>query len=386
MKKLYIAFGLIVFSFVMFLGDFPSPKPSLEKVALSVITLCSGSSFKPTCYEEEIPKLMVHLSMEDTFAVTEIIQSQVSDFPYCHVLGHKVASLETKKDPSKWKSVMARCPRGTCSNGCVHGAFQERYKYENLSAQELLAAKKDFETVCEKSDSFEPTGLEQGSCYHALGHLMMYLTNADIKASVDACDEVAKKADGRDFTNVCYAGAFMQIFQPLDTDDLALIKKFVINQDNAWVFCSGFPDKKRNSCWEESWPLFLEKISIGRGLIDFCLKLGSGAQKCTRDLLYIMPIQFRFNLNAISDYCAGLPGDYRGMCFAMTASRILEIDRRNGEKAVSFCTSLEVKDKDVCLNQVIKDAEFDFNKRSPDYIGICTVMPEPWKGKCLKYE
>lgn len=386
MKNIVLVIVFVVLAFTGLFGEFPRPRPSPEKISLSVISKCQNSPVKEVCYEEEIPKLMRYLSMEETFEVTQIVQNNVPDFPYCHVLGHKVASIETKKNPADWKSVMARCPSGVCSNGCVHGAFQERYKFEDLSKEEFAKAKKDFETVCEKGDSFNPTGLEQGSCYHALGHLMMYLTKADISLSVDACDDVALKSDGRDFRNVCYAGAFMQIFQPLDTDDKSLVSKFTLNSNNVWEFCSGFTEAKRNSCWEETWPIFLEKISIGRGLIDFCAKLGKGSERCTKDLLYIMPIQFRFNTDSINRYCKGLPQDVRGMCFAMTASRLLEIDKRNGDKTVDFCTSLEKRDMDICLNQVVKDAAFDFNKDSEEFYKVCSRMPQPWQDKCFENE
>ncbi len=384
MKKIMVVLSLIILlGYFAVSKEWPKVNLSLDKISKAIIYKCADANTKSVCYEEEIPKLTNVLTMEQTFDVTGVIQSKVADFPYCHVLGHKLASIETKKDPSQWKSVMARCPAGTCSNGCVHGAFQERYKYEDLSKAEFVLAKKDFETVCEKSDSFNPTGLEQGSCYHALGHLMMYLTNADIKESVIACDEVALKSDGRDFRNVCYAGAFMQIYQPLDTDDKSLVSKFNLNSENSWQFCSTFEESKRNACWEESWPVFLQQISVGRGLLDFCGMLGTGSEKCVRDLLYIMPIQFRFDYKSIWTFCKGLTQKYQGQCFAMTASRILEIDKRNGQKTIDFCMSLDTTDKDVCLNQLLTDLRFDFTFGSPGYNSVCDKLPEPWKSRCF---
>jgi hypothetical protein len=321
--------------------------------------------------------------MEDTFSVTRIVQNADSDFPYCHVLGHKLASIETKKEPSKWREVVARCPSGVCSNGCVHGAFQEKYKDDVLTGQSFTDAKKEFENVCEENQNFKITGLTQGSCYHALGHLLMYITNADINSAVSTCDEIAKKKDGRDFSGLCYDGAFMQIFQPLDTDDKSLIKNIAPSAANAYSFCQKFSGEARTSCWTESWPLFLTQITKGKGLIDFCSRLDTrGKNECYTDLLYIMPIQFRFNMNAINIYCNEFPQPLQSKCFSMTASRILEIDSRNVKRTVDYCSSLNGVNRTVCLDKIVSDAKFDFDTKSPEYGQICTLLSEPWKTKC----
>ncbi|MBX9765211.1 hypothetical protein K2X83_01060, partial [Patescibacteria group bacterium] len=112
----------------------PSPEKNLERLAEKVIATCSKESYPPTCYDEEIPRLMdTGLSMEEAFQVTTVIQNKVSDYFYCHVLGHNLSAKETAKDPSKWTEVVARCPVGMCSNGCLHGAAQERFRAESLS-------------------------------------------------------------------------------------------------------------------------------------------------------------------------------------------------------------------------------------------------------------
>lgn len=368
---------------IFLLSKFQALTNTASSLAEKVIRKCRTSDFRNLCYEAEIPKLMKFLSMEDTFSVTQVVQGKDSDFPYCHVLGHKLASIETKKDPDKWREVIARCPSGLCSNGCVHGAFQEKYKDDVLTGQLFNDAKKEFENLCEESQSFKITGLTQGSCYHALGHLLMYVTNADIEKSTDTCDEIAKKKDGRDFTGLCYDGAFMQIFQPLDTDDKSLVKNIAPTAENAYAFCQKFAGEKRTSCWTESWPLFLSKISNAGGLIDFCSRLDThGKDECYSDLFYIMPIQFRFNLNSINNYCSEFPKDLQARCFAMTGSRILEIDKGNVKRTVDFCNSLTRVNKTACFDRITLDAKFNFGTKSAEYGQICSLVPEPWQTKC----
>ena len=272
MKERILAF-LVILVFLA-AGLFISRRSvSFEEYAERIIKKCAKQGREVGCYDKEIPKLLASLSMEDVFKVTALIQEKDRSYTYCHVLGHKLAGLETKKDPSKWREVVGRCPVGVCSNGCVHGAFQERYRADVLQGEEFEKAKNELKDVCEAREGFNPTGLEQGSCYHALGHLLMYISGADIRKSVASCDEVGLKKDGRDFRGLCYDGAFMQIFQPLEPEDIALVFKVKQTKETVRDFCSQFTSDMKTSCWTESWPLFFEEIITPKGLINFCANI-----------------------------------------------------------------------------------------------------------------
>jgi len=105
---------------------------ALQKYADDVLAKCQSETYSPGCYDREIPKLMDYISMEDAFKVTSIVQGEDKTYTYCHVLGHKLAAREIDKDPSKWKEVVTRCPSGICSNGCIHGGFQEKFRSETF--------------------------------------------------------------------------------------------------------------------------------------------------------------------------------------------------------------------------------------------------------------
>ncbi len=380
-------FSILIFAaaLLFFVLKLPAKQIPLEILAQRVINKCKNSNPTEICYNNEIPKLMKFLSMEETFAVTAIVQGKDNSFPYCHVLGHELSSIETKKNPDNWRDVVARCPSGVCSNGCVHGAFQEKYKDEVLNGTSFTEAKNEFKDLCEANSNLGLTGLTQGSCYHALGHLLMYVTGADINKTLATCDGVAKKSDGRDFRNLCYDGAFMQIFQPLDTDGKSLVRNFNLNKNNAWDFCKQFVSGRRDSCWQESWPIFLSELSNPMGSKNFCSKLDENSQEaCYVDVFYIMPIQFGFNKSSITNYCSGFSEPLQKKCFAMTASRILEIDKRNGGEAVTFCNQLSDVNKSACFDQIVKDASFDFLPDSSEFANICSQLPSEWSVKCFK--
>ncbi|MEN9621829.1 MAG: hypothetical protein RLZZ67_263 [Candidatus Parcubacteria bacterium] len=354
-------------------------------LAHTTVTKCSSSKYKPTCYDDEIPKLMGQISMEDAFQVTRLIQDEDPSYRYCHVLGHKLAARETAVDPDKWQDVIKRCPSGLCSNGCIHGAFQERFRKEVLTDEEIEVLKPQFENVCENRSGFNPTGLEKASCYHALGHLFMYVTGADIRKSVSLCKEMTVKPEN-DYSQLCFDGSFMQIFQPLEPDDFALIVGKEVDKKHVKAFCDDYAGKQKGSCWSESWPLFREELYKPENLINHCNYLSEKQERgrCFNALLYVYTAQMGFNQDKVFDYCSAMPSKYSGNCFAQASSRLIETDYRNGPSAVALCEKGAMYDVDnLCFKELLKYSTFNFHQGSEAFKSFCAVMPVPWNEKCF---
>lgn len=380
-----IVLGFLVFLTLQTFGAQINKKP-LPAYADQVISACSQESYRPSCYDREIPKLMDFLSMEEAFQVTSLVQQRDLSYVYCHVLGHELSAREVAKSPDGWKEVVSRCPSGLCSNGCIHGGFQERFRAESLNDEQIKAVKPDLEMICEDRPSWRPTGLEQGSCYHALGHLTMYLTGAEIDSAVALCDEIAYKNDGRDYRQLCYDGAFMQIFQPLEPEDLALVQGKQPKRDQVAGFCNNFEGKRKSSCWTESWPLFTEELSKPEGLTAFCSKQDQTDQdRCYEVLAYVFTAQFNFDEEKIKSYCSGLTEGRSNRCFANAASRFIETDYRNIDKSVTLCFTIQEKDKDgVCFKELAKYAIYNFHPGSTESLKLCGSIPEQFRGQCDK--
>lgn len=388
-----IILAILIFSAVLTLI---SLKPGIIKTAASldqltkeVIEKCQNSKYQPDCYDKQIPLLMAapnSLSMEEAFKVSKILQSKVTNYNFCHVLGHKIASFETQKDPSKWKEVISRCPSGTCSNGCIHGAFQEKFRSEYLSLNEIDTIKPELLTICRKRADWNPTGIEQGSCYHALGHLNMYLTNADILKSISLCQELAFNETGLDFTKVCFDGVYMQIFQPLEPEDFALVRGKVPQKEAVKSFCSQYDPNSFGSCWNESWPLFKEELSTVEGSINFCqTQQGPEQARCFDNLFYRAPIQFNLESDKTLNYCKNFPDKLRGNCFAQAALRFIQSESDLIEKAIDFCQkSIEFDPSQRCYEELTTKAAFNFHPESPEFKQICNTLPEKWQTKCPK--
>lgn len=387
-KFLILLIFIILFELLVLRRNQALPSKSIEQYANEVLEKCASSSHHQSCYDKEIPLLMdkpASLTMEQAFEVTREVQAKDSSFPYCHVLGHNLSAKEVRKDPSRWKEVVTRCPSGLCSNGCIHGGFQEKFRAESFSDEQIRQVKPDLLDLCEKRGKWNPTGLEQASCYHALGHLTMYLTSADINKSIKLCEEIAVKVDGRNFLQVCLDGSFMQIYQPLEPEDFALIKGKEVSKDKVDSFCAGFWGHAKASCLSESWPLYRQDlINNPNELVKFCSKEAKDAQsRCFEGLFYVLTAQFNFDLSKIQNYCLKLPSDVQKRCYANAASRMIETDYRNISKSVDLCQSAPINSQSACFDELLKYSTYNFHAGSSQFYSLCNGLPQPWKTKCL---
>ncbi len=370
-----------------------SPEAPLERAAAQVLEACRDANYTPGCYDQEIPKLMDRgFSMEEAFRITALVQKEDPEYWYCHVLGHNLSAREAAKDLSKWNEVIARCPVGQCSNGCLHGTFQERFRDQVLSDDELEELLPKLSIICENGPARTFTGLEQSSCYHALGHLAMYITHADTIRATSLCDRIAFRDEEHDFRRVCYDGAFMQIYQPLEPEDFALIEGIAPQtQLDSEKFCNTFSGIKHESCHRESWPLYLENIKNPEGLMNFCDYLGEsterGVRACYNSMLFVLTAHFQLDGSRIFPICEGLSETWKGQCYANAASRILEIDYQLVPKAVSFCEEAERKGVgNRCWAELLFYSTFNFHEGSLEFNTLCEALPEPWSTRCYNGE
>ena len=368
----------------LFYGSLSTPKDeiTINNYAKKVIEKCSSEEHRSSCYDKEIPKLMDKIIFEDTFRVTRIVQKHEGDkYAYCHILGHNLSAKETAKDSSKWKEVITRCPSGMCSNGCIHGAFQEKFRTESMTDTEIDELIPELKTVCEARGIWSPTGLEQASCYHAMGHLIMYISGGNINKSNEVCEKVAPN-----ILQMCYDGNFMQIFQPLETEDIDLVKDFAPKTiEEAEKFCNNYTGLKKSSCHQESWPLYFSQIITPTGLVKFCSYTQDTAvqTRCYNSLFYVITAQFKLDPERIEKFCSAIPDPRKGLCFSDSASRMIETDYSMAERAVALCRIAETFNVgDSCYNELIKYSTFNYHKGSSEAKYLCSVLPKIWKNKC----
>lgn len=365
------------------------PKKSLQVYADAVVKACEKESYAPSCYDREIPKLMDKISMEDAFEVTRLVQVKDQRYLYCHVLAHNLSLRETSKDITKWKDVVARCPTTVCNNGCQHGALMRRFNAESLTDDQIQEVKPDLLDVCEPRGSWNPREIERSMCYHALGHLNMFITDADIPKSVSLCNDISVKSDGRNYTQTCTQGVLMSVYQPLEPEDFALVKDIAPTKNTVNAFCNQFTGEAWFACHSESWPLFLEDIKKPTGLLRFCSYTSDPDKKhnCIAtglSILTVLMVVDRDNkLDTLTTYCNELPRLEKGQCFASSAFRLVQIDPRYIDTAISVCEAAEVSGVgDPCYSYVLQHKDQSFAKGSGEATDYCNHFKDPWKEKC----
>lgn len=394
--------ALLVMSEIIFLllgGSFLSRSKEIAKAknlsrleiqdyARKILEKCAEQNHHAVCYDEEIPKLMDTISMEDAFEVAKVVQKDDPQYLYCHVLAHKLSARELQKDFTKWTEIIPRCPLGVCANGCQHGVMQELVRNEILSDTQIETLKPDLQSVCEESDSWKPTRFEQAHCYHGLGHMFLYITNADTSKASILCDEIGKKKDGRNFSSLCHQGLFMQLFQPIEPEDFTLVAGKQPKKEELMAFCRKFGSgQKAEDCWIEGWPLYRDEIATPLGTTDFCFVFNDARSqdRCFQQLFYGYAQLNNFNSEKIQRFCDGVPAQRKGECLSDGASSMIQAESNMIEKAGNLCKSVEDKNVgNACYEGLVDTAFYTYNIGSKEIGRICKLLPSPLKEKCVK--
>jgi hypothetical protein len=366
-------------------GSTSHSQAELREFAQKIVALCKDSQYRPSCYDKEIPKIMeLGVSMENTFLVTTIIQEMDSSYWYCHVLGHNVSAKEVTFNKTPWNKVISRCPFGQCSNGCLHGAFQEKFRGETISDDELHSLMPEFEAICRRATSSRHlTGLEQASCYHAIGHLTMYVTNGRMEPSLRLCDKIAYD-QGQDFRQLCYDGAFMQVFQPLEPEDEALVRDYAPKTPaESKKFCDLFEGAERASCHTESWPKYISQFKTNpRSIETFCGTAKSEqVNRCYNAVYYVMAPHLDLDIDRITNFCNAVTHS-RGRCFSHSASRMVETDHRLAPRAVLLCGHAKGEDMNKCFEELVFYATYNYDPNAPEKEELCGSLPDAYVSEC----
>ncbi len=389
---IFLSLGLVVLALVSFSAESKDRTTGnkLRAMAEKILLDCRDEPFTPDCYDREIPKLMNKISMEKAFEVTKMVQESDEKYLFCHVLAHKLSYLETNKNKSDWKDVMTRCPVTMCNNGCPHGALMSRFSGESLSSSEIEEVVPELVNVCEPRENWRPTEVERSMCYHAFGHLNMFITGANITESLNLCRRLGTKNDGRNYYNTCIQGVFMTLYQALEPDDIALVKDITPPKDKVVEFCKQFEKEKADYfvCVIESWPLYIQEIKSPAGLDKFCSFTDDpwGKNWCYGTVFAILTTDMvnSGSLDKAVEYCTSVKLDYREPCFANMASRLVQIDPKYASKAVNLCGLAQQNGYGKnCVSDLLFYSGYSFVKGSKEHEKYCLLFEEPNRSACL---
>lgn len=367
-----------------------SDEKSIEGYAKEMVEKCASAAFRPTCYETEVPKLVTELPTERIFDVIKHIRVLDPEYLYCHVLAHKLGSYEVSKDPNNWLDVIAKGPTdGMCSNGYAHGAMVTRFHSDDLTPEAFQLALKDLAIACEPRTGFNPTDLTKAICYHGIGHVLVHMSLAKVKESLQGCETVGLKKDGNDYRQLCTEGVYMQLFQPLEPEDFALVGMlpYTPTKETLKDFCSSNSenDRQYGACWREAWPLFGDDIYNAEGTMNYCSQI-TEAQDADLCFVSAFTINGRHNLGSpdkMAAACNGLPARYKGQCFSRGANAFPEEDPKFIPQAVDMCSRANTPEaQDECYGFLANVASFNFHPSSPAFEQLCSTLPKKWESTC----
>jgi len=355
-----------------------------------MVELCAKTPYRPYCYEKEVPNLLDYMEVGDVFDVIRQIRVIDSGYQFCHVLAHELGEREVAKDPENWIDAISGGPTdGLCSNGFIHGAAVERFTKEVLSREEILASIPDLQIACEPREGWNPTPLDQAMCYHGVGHILLHLTDADIGTSLEICDAIAQKGDGRNYQQVCDEGVFMQIFQPLEPEDFALVDRLdlKVTKDTLPEFCGIYDEDEEGACLREAWPLYDRELNTAEEIGAFC-ELSPNDVQTYQCYVSVVTIKGRHGLrdpDEVISLCNNLPDQIQGLCFERAAAAHIEEDKSLANEAVSFCAGAKESTVEAgCYEYLINIAHFVFGRESIHNSELCDALPQPWGPQCVE--
>lgn len=360
--------------------------------AETFVSLCEVAEDRSGCYEREVPKLLSEMSLPDVFEVIREIRKLDTNYQFCHVLAHKLGERVVAEDPERWIDAISLNPQDSlCSNGFIHGVIGGRFRAEVLDDETLEKLLPDFSRACEPHSRWSPTALDQAICYHGMGHVFMFITDARIKKALSLCERTASSGL-RDFRQVCREGVFMQIYQPLEPDDFLLIERMPEKptKETVRAFCAklGLSNEERGACLRESWPFFKDEVLNGSDVESFCSGQPDESEEaaCYRLAASIIGRLTLERPDRILEACAAFPEARKPLCYSYTSRVFIEEDRMEGPRAIAFCESAPEPYRDGCIGSLVETTEYNFGSDSSGRHTFCAAVPERWKTRCLSFK
>lgn len=372
--------GVVVMFSLSFLGS-----ETARADAQSIVETCKQEADSAACYEREISGLYPARLLREAFEVIREIRRSDISYQFCHVAAHKLGEEAVAEDPTKWIDLIPlNPPDGLCSNGFIHGIIVGRFRNDTLDIPTLEKTIPDFARACEPRSDWSPSSLDQAICYHGMGHLFMFITSADIRRSLDVCARITKSPTGN-FERVCREGVFMQIYQPLEPDDFALIELLPEKptQENYRRLCAAYKDNEdEGACLREAWPLFEKEIRKG-AVAPFCVGQPDADEefRCFESTLTIIGRGSLGNEAGASAVCMAVPERQRALCYTLVAQAFLEEDRTTGARALAFCARAEDTVAEACLSTLVSRARFIFGD-TEERARFCEEVPEEHRSAC----
>lgn len=384
-RHLLLFGGALLAVFALF---FIAPQ-QVDSVASDLYEECAGvGGDRALCYETRVPALLDSMPLQDVFSVIRSIRAHDQSYQFCHVLAHKVGERIVAADPEKWIDAIPLNPSdGLCSNGFIHGVVGGKFRAEVLDDETLEAFLPDFSRACEPRAGWVPSLLDQAICYHGMGHLFLFITDADVMQALSVCERTSMSGSG-DFRRVCREGVFMQIFQPLEPDDFLMLERMEVKpaKETVRAYCALFENGAyEGACLRESWPLFREELTSSPGeIVVFCSGQPNESEEkaCFESMFSILGRQTLARPERAHAACEAVPEVRRVECYGRVALAFLEENRMEPGDGIGFCSRAPGEYARACLDFIAERALFIFGANRIALERFCRALPPSHQPVC----
>jgi hypothetical protein len=187
---------------------------------------CLRTEFAPILRSTTIAQILAYIEEATDYGSA----IQTNGAAICHEAGHVLAGELVRLGKSEVGEVIASCG-SRCGYGCIHGAMYAAASQDPARIATLAS-------LCQGSGRTSFSLVDQGNCYHGLGHFLTEYFSYNIDAAIVRCQELDSRV-----AEQCMAGAVMELFAPKDqqiahTTFPENIERFCISLPNvAWGTC-----------------------------------------------------------------------------------------------------------------------------------------------------
>lgn len=323
-----------------------TPTEDPDSFTRRLMSTCARDGAPNACYQQVANFLFSTFGLRDSLALLTASQEQPDVYARCHEVTHYLGRHEFARVHGA-APAYAACD-STCHGGCYHGVLEAHLK-TIAGRADAPTLNEHFTSLCGAVSDYDRPLLYY-ECLHGLGHAAMFVTEADLHASLSLCDLLPDK----DSEERCYSGVFMEnsssstnIDHPsqfLKADDpyypcnalalhyqqlcyryqssyFALIAKH--DWDEVARLCNGVPAEYQTDCFRT---IGTNQVGFTRDMrvwASTCDNLPPAHRKiCTQGVITSLTYRFPENVAKPEEFCRLVPTDLQLACFNQLGTSI----------------------------------------------------------------
>jgi len=324
---------------------------STQEYLLQAVMACYSNEVVQSneCIRDVIFYVSNRAGVRETLMAVGELAANDTIFSSCHEFTHYVGQAAY----AKYGSYSEAFQDGVhvCYGGFYHGVMEGFFMDESsdLMPFSLEKVAKVVPNLCGEIKD-HPNQMLFSECLHGLGHGLMFLTDMDLPAALDLCDELS--GDNKQIG--CYQGVFMENATSTTNPDHT---SEWVSADDPMYPCSLFEGLRADVCYQYQSTYFLRFVStppnnnwVGAGKL--CMQvpekhipgcftvLATGIPSTTNDF------------EKMHDTCLLFPEKYYGECVSGTVTALGGWYSNETQPMEQFCKHVQTQYQEVCADSV----------------------------------